>query len=345
MLKFETRGDPFERGLQHGKCCKQIALRWMGHSLTELTKQFKVSMASDIVRMFCSKLDCWRNQWESTDSSGIAECCGIAKGLGMDEEIYFLVQFKARLLKSFNGCTIAGFSNNRGQVIIGKTDDLKDFEVGCNVLQNAQPDAGHNYTGFGFAGFIGIFSGMNECGLAAAFTGIPGPCLDREGMPAYHSSHAVLSQCATVEEAVKFVESLKINYYGFSVLLGDADGNLTLMEKTGSGSVILPLQEGGFFLHTNHILDAEFAMRNPRQEETVDVNGRRRYENGLKLLSILPHSEGDMKEFLNDRSDFGAICQEGVDGLYSDYRAVFIPAQKKIIYWPGCSCDVKEEEY
>ena len=247
-------------------------------------------------------------------------------------------------MQSSNLCTIAGFRDEQGRVIIGKTDDINDFELGSNVLQNAQPDQGHNYTGFGFAGSIGIFAGMNQLGLTAVFTGIPGPILDEEGAPAYQGCHAVLSQCATVAEAVEFIETLKINWYGFSVMLGDAAGNLTVMEKTGAGTVIIPEQQGGFFLHTNHILDADFAAKNPPQAELVDVNGRRRYDNGLELLSNLPHSEIGMKNFLNDRSQTGAICQEGTDGLYSDYRAVFIPTEKKCLYWPGYSRDTEEEQ-
>jgi len=343
MLKIKTSGTPFERGLQHGKCCKDIAWRWIEHSFKELTEEFKVSQASDVVRQNVSKLNGWRNQWEATDPDGIDECCGIAKGLGMDEETFFLLQFKVRLVKSFNACTIAAFRDGQGQVIIGKTDDLNNSGVGCNILQEVKPDGGHSFVGFTVAGHVGVFSGMNECGLAAAFTGIPGPSLDQEGMPAYQGSHAVLSQCATVKEAFGFIKTLKINYYGFSVLLGDAEGDMMLIEKNGYDTIVMPLQKDDFLQHTNHILDAEFALKNPPQEKSVDINGRRRYENGLELLSTLPHSEVGMKEYLNNRSDFGAICQDGVDGLYSDYRVMFIPAQGEIVYWPGYSCEVKEE--
>ena len=42
-----------------------------------------------------------------------------------------------------------------------------------------------------------------------------------------------------------------------------------------------------------------------------------------------------MATFLSDRAPCGAICQQGEDGLHTDFGVMFLPTEKQIVFWPG----------
>src|SRR5439155_22562751 len=138
---------------------------------------------------------------------------------------------------------------------------------GMNVLETTRPERGYRHLHFHFAGTIWTVAGMNERGLAMGMNGIPAPALDKPGMSSLAALHTILPSCATVAEAIEHIRGLPVNAGGFSLLLGDATGALALVEKTALGTVVLPEQRSGALVHTNGILDAAFAKRNPPQGE------------------------------------------------------------------------------
>ena len=114
-------------------------------------------------------------------------------------------------------------------------------------------------------------------------TGIPGPLRD-DGLFSLTALHSILPACADIEQAIAHIRALPLNAYGFSLIMGDADGGLALIEKTSAGLVVLDPEQYAI-AHTNHILDEDFAAQNPTQSEPTDSNGRRRLENARALLA------------------------------------------------------------
>lgn len=335
MRTFETAGTPFERGRQQGEACRELAVAWIGESLAELAARFGVASPAEAVRQAEKEMARWRKQMAAVYPAGEEECCGIAAGLGMDEATYFTAFFSMRMVGAFGQCTTLGFRDAAGGPLLCKTDDLFPEQLGRNVLEIARPDTGYRHVHLHYAGSVWTVAGMNERGLCIAMTGIPGPTLDTDGLLSLTGLHTLLPACATVAEAIDHIRALRLNFYGFSLLLGDAAGGMALVEKTGIGTVVLPEQPGGFFLHTNHILDAAFADRNPPQREPIHSNGLRRYRNALRLLPSLPRTEDGIRRFLSDRSPEGAICQQGADGLHTDFGVFFAPMEKRLVFWPG----------
>lgn len=147
--------------------------------------------------------------------------------------------------------------------------------------------------------------------------------------------HTILPACATVGETLTHLANLGINRGGFSLLIGDAAGAMTLVEKTGRGMRVCPGNDGAPLVHTNHILQPDFAKSNPPQTEPVLSNGRRRYENASARLKTLPRTEPGLCSLLADRSSAGPICQQGEDGLHTDFAVIFAPTRKRLTYWHG----------
>ena len=166
---------------------------------------------------------------------------------------------------------------------------------------------------------------------------IPGPLRD-EGLFSLTALHSILPACADVDEATAHIRALQLNAYGFSLVLGDAQGGLALLEKTSAGMVVLdpatvPLA------HTNHILDQEFAEQNPAQHATIHHNGVQR----LKTAQTLLASGAQPQEILRSRNPAGAICQRGEGELHTDFAVVFSPMERRMHLWPGYPDEVAME--
>lgn len=335
MLSYETKGSPFERGRQQGAACHGLAHGWMAAALDDLARTVGASSAADAIQQAAPRVDAWRRQMAAVFPAGDETCCGIAAGLGMDEPTYFTAYFTIRMAGVFAQCTTLGFRDADGRPLLGKTDDLGEAQCGNNVLEICRPDEGYRHLHLHYAGTIWTVAGMNERGLAMGMTGIPGPSTENDGMLSLAALHTILPACATVAEAVEQVRTLPLNHYGFSLLLGDADGAMALLEKSAAGTVVLPLRPDGVYLHTNHILDPDFAAQNPAQREPVRTNGQRRFARAERLLPGVARTEAGLAGFLADRGPDGAICQIGADGLTTDFGVLFVPQEKRLTLWPG----------
>jgi predicted choloylglycine hydrolase len=342
MLAFETHGTAYERGIEQGKRCRELAPRWIERYFRDFSQRFNAASPDEVIPRFENEIVNLRNSLAKLFPDGYEECRGIAAGLGMDEDKYFAAVFSIEL-RDWIQCTTVGFRGD-GKPIIGKTDDIMEHEVGLNVLETTYPDKGLRHIHFHFAGTIWTVAGMNESGFAMGMNGIPGPTLNQEGLASLTALHTILPVCRNVPDAIEHIHALKLNWFGFSLILADAGGGLALVEKTGLGTVVLAEEAGGFYAHTNHILDADFAAKNPRINRPMRENGMRRLERLRNLMPEAARTENGMKGLLCDRGKSGALCQQGEDGFYTDFAVMFLPAEKRIVYWQPNAKDTDERE-
>jgi hypothetical protein len=334
MLRLTTYGNAFQRGQQQGQATRNIVLPWMERCFAALQERHAAPSRQQLIEQLRPRIDTWRHHLHDLYPEGAAECCGLADGLGLDEDTYFILAYNERLSGQLPQCTLVATRHQRP--LVGKTDDIAADELGLNVLEVTTPDSGYRHLHFHFAGTIWTVAGVNECGLAMGMTGIPGPQLETSGLYSLDALHTILPRCADVEEAIAHIRALQLNCYGFSLALTDPQGGLALVEKTAVDTVLL---DTALLAHTNHILDPDFAQRNPHQSEPVHSNGERRLENAYALLQ----SGLSPAQIMANRSAPGAICQRGEDGLHTDFAVVFDPLQKQLHLWPGYPDQVEME--
>ncbi|MFH1738139.1 MAG: C45 family peptidase [bacterium] len=348
MLCFETRGTPFERGRQQGLACRELASPRLKNQLEHLTERFGLSSTAEAIGHMREFIDRWKNRIAAAAPELIEEFLGIADGLDMDEHEYFAAAWNGWLLSDifFDNplqCTTLAFRDTENRPLLAKTDDIGKDDLGINVLEITFPDQGYRHVHFHFAASIWSVAGMNESGFCMAMNGTPGPTLDQDGLPSLESLHTILPTCRSVSEAIEHIRHLPVNCYGFSLMIGDADGELALVEKNAINTAVLPQQSAGFLLHTNHLLDSQLAAKSPSQKEPIFSNGVARYENALRIIDSLPRSQDGMKEFLRNRNPHGPICQQGEGGLHTDFGVLFSPTEKRTTYWPGYPVSVEEQ--
>ena len=340
MLRIETRGGAWERGRQQGEQSRRLAEGWLRSSLARLAAQHRASSWGALVEAEGTRVRRWIDQWGAVYPAGVEECRGIAAGLGWDEDLYLVALCHHRLSGELPQCTLVGRRRN-GSVRFGKTDDIERHQLGLNLLEISRPDDGYDHGHFHFAATPWTVAGVNRPGLAMGMTGIPGPMKEEEGLFSLMALRTVLPACAHVGEAIEHLRTLPVNAYGFSLMLGDPQGRLALVEKTGAGMTVAEAEDGRPLGHTNHILDADFARRNPAQSAPIDANGRRRLDNSLRLAR-----EGvGIDRILADRSAVGAVCQQGEDGLHTDFAVLFEPVEGCLRLWSGPPALVEPIEY
>jgi hypothetical protein len=321
MLLYRSEGTPYERGVQQGTACKNLARPWFNQRMAQDPHDLTLTAG-------------WRARLETNAPTLMEEGRGIAVGLGMDFESYLSVLCRFQELPV--NCTSFGLRSGQDAVpLIGKTDDLYASEVGHNVMGTVIPKGGYRHIDFHFAGTTWTIAGMNEHGLAIAMTGIPGPLLDGPGIPSLWALHEILPACATVEEVVARVKELSVVHYGFSLQIGDAAGNLTLLEKTGLGTKMISVQGEKPLVHTNHILDAAFSAQNPRQPAALRTNSAERFDHAVTLAAEMKRTEEGLIAVLGNRTEHGSICQQGEGGLYTDFSVIFMPVSKSLVFWQG----------
>ena len=330
MLWIETRGGAWERGRQQGEQSRRLAEGWLRSSLSRMAAQQGACSWGALVGAVAGRVRRWIDQWEAVYPAGVEECRGIAAGLDWDEDLYLAALCHHRLSGGLPQCTLVGRRWN-GCARFGKTDDIERHQLGLNLLEISRPDDGHDHAHFHFAATPWTVAGVNRPGLAMGMTGIPGPMKEEDGLFSLMALRTVLPACADVGEALRHLRDLPVNAYGFSLMLGDRSGRLALVEKTGAGMTVVEAEDGRPLGHTNHILDAGFARRNPAQSEPIGANGRRRLDNALRLAR-----EGvAIERILADRSAAGAVCQQGEDGLHTDFAVLFEPVERRLRLWSG----------
>jgi Acyl-coenzyme A:6-aminopenicillanic acid acyl-transferase len=352
MLQFETQGDSFSRGKQQGQACRDLFFPWarkflpnrypwMKSHLQDRLEIFTPSWPQQL-RALRQEVELWQRNMEEVYPEGFQECRGVAAGLGMDEITHFTVQSYDLILKPKETeqaaqaalprkCTVVGTRDQQNRPLVGKTDDVSQWELGMNVLEITKPDKGYRHAHFHFAGTLWTVAGMNERGLAMGMNGIPAPRHKTKGISSLDALHTILPSCANVDEAIKHIRDLPLSAGGFSLLLGDANGKLSVVERTPAGMAVLLEKNREGLAHANEIVDLELARKNGTAENPIHVNSRRRYESALRDLK----SGKDLEQILSGRSPQGAICQRGEDGMHTDFAVIFSPVEKKLKYWLG----------
>ena len=341
MFVFKTKGNARDRGFQQGRALRDYSSRWLVKLQEELLQHAGAQSLQDALKTQEARLDRICRQWRAADCDTLDEAKGIAAGVGMDEQLYLnLLCMNAKRLMD---CTVLAFEDSSGSPVIGKTDDILEHEIGQNVVEIAVPRTGHAFVSFGFAATVWTFSGMNEHGLAAALTGVPGPSLAQDGAPTAIGARGLLQRCRTVPDAIDYIRDMKINFYGFSITLGDAEGEVAQVEKNGIGFAMLEPRANDCYAHTNDILDVSLSQISPQQPEPLRTNSLRRYHSTLKWAQNSKKQLDSMLAFLSVHAGCDHIIQTGQDGFYTDYRVVFLPQERKLLYVGGYKSDQVEE--
>ncbi len=236
------------------------------------------------------------------------------------------------------GCSSFGVWGSRSynqELLIGRNFD---FFVGDDFAKNkivtfVAPDEGYRYASIGWAGMVGVLSGMNEQGLTVTINAAKGAIPTSAKTPISILTREILQYAASIEEAYAIAKSRE-TFVSESILIGSiADNGAAIIEKTPDEiAIYYPSEEQ--ILCTNHYQSQALWSTDYNQENITNSDSKYRYDRLDELLAAKDSLRyGDVIEILRDRfgkggEDIGIGNEMTLNQSIAHHSVVFAPKER-----------------
>jgi predicted choloylglycine hydrolase len=276
---------------------------------------------------------------------GLAEeIQGIAEGSGLSMREVCALSFLVDLTTGVgSSCTGVVFATGPDGPVVGKTSDCTPgVQEEWLRPRRVRPDGEIGAVTHSHVGTPNAEMGMNEEGLSLGISGLLSRQTDPNGVGWQQDIRAVLHACATTREAIDMLRSLPIRHAGYAIVIGDASGDVAIVEKV-VGMMAVRRTENNVAFEANIPLS-------PEVEPFVDRswggdNGRGRtalleevfYGDGWSDIS----AEG-MIELFSTHGKHVGLCQHGPE-LHSHTGFFMLPAKRELWLARGYTCQRRLE--
>ncbi len=201
------------------------------------------------------------------------------------------------------GCSSFGVWNDKssnGELLVGRNFD---FYVGDDFAKNkivtfATPDSGYKYASIGWAGMIGVLSGMNSEGLTVTINAAKGAMPMSSATPISILARDILQYASTIAEAYEIASKYE-TFVSESILIGSRNDNLAAIIEKTPNEIALYSVDDNEILCTNHyqsellydteynqanIKDSDSQYRYERLQELVDSYDKIDYNAAISIL-------------------------------------------------------------
>lgn len=226
-----------------------------------------------------------------------------------------------------------GGRSDDGELLVGRNFD---FYVGDDFAKNkiitfAAPDEGYRYAAVGWAGMVGVLSGINQAGLTVTINAAQGSIPTSAKTPISILTREILQYAATIDEAYAIASSRE-TFVNESILVGSRrDGRAAIIEKTPHETAIYsPHSEQ--IICTNHYQSDAFRECDYNIENIANSDTKYRYDRLEELLA--EHSCVDYLDaasILRDRygkggEDVGVGNEMTLNQSIAHHSVIFAPA-------------------
>lgn len=239
-------------------------------------------------------------------------------------------------------CSIAAVMPGRtvgGRLIVGRNYDMfYDVSKDGATTFRTYPQGGNASVG-NCDIWVGREDGLNEAGLFVGMTGIHLPGL-KPGLAFWFIVRHILDRCATVDEAVEFIQDAP-HAQSAAYLLADGSGKGVVAETTTEG-VELRYPEDGLLILTNHAVCPALAGKDSESTCLADSHSRyNRLRESLEGSQVVDVEA--VKQALSDHE--GGVCSHGVDPSGRRYGTLWslvgCPGERKLDIAEGHPCRAK----
>lgn len=235
------------------------------------------------------------------------------------------------------GCSSFGVWKSKSedsQLLIGRNFD---FYVGDAFAKNklvsfVNPSKGYKFASVGWAGMIGVLSGMNEAGLTVTINAAKGDLPTSAAMPISILARQILQYASTIKEAYDIARRSH-TFVSESLLIGSAkDGRAAIIEKTPS-QIGLFESASDQIVCTNHYQSKTFANDAKNIENINTSDSPYRFKRIEKLLdSSKPLNPSMVASILRDRKglngeDIGLCNEKSLNQSICHHSVIFKPSE------------------
>ncbi len=338
MFFLESQGSPRARGAAHGRCAPEKIARLIEHYRQGFRGPggaWREGLAPDARRRAVDRL---AGQVARVYPQGVEEIEGIAEGAGLPFEDVFELNAVFEMGRPPVACSVYGFADGAGRVWLGKSDDLGEEELGANAVHRVAPAGGIRSAQMHFVGTIWTTSAVNEAGFCLGMTGLSGRMVNEGGIPTLFLLHALAERCRTVKEAEELCAAHRVRSGGMGVLVGDATGDVAVIEKHAEGQAVRrPSGPGGAVWETNHCCDRSLAGRDD-PASAVLPNSRDRAALLTRLDPTVERGFEGLAGLFGTHARPAGICQHGEGGLHTDSAVILSPQERGMWATEGYPC-------
>jgi len=269
---------------------------------------------------------------------------GIAEGAGLPFDDVFALNVGYE--SGTAACSVFGFADECGSVWLGKSDDLPQAELGMNAIHRVQPTGAAPSLQMHFVGTIWTTSAVNAKGFCLAMTGLSGRVVDDSGLPGLFLLHLLADRCGSVAEAEDLCTAFAVRSGGMAILMGDAGGDVAVLEKHVEGQQIRrPRSPGEAVWQTNHCCASSLEGRDDPGGPLLR-NSRERMDCLTRLDPQVERSFAGLRQLFGTHAAPAGICQHGDGGLHTDSAIILSPVQRAMWATEGypaatSSCDTR----
>lgn len=210
-----------------------------------------------------------------------------------------------------------------------------DFYVGDEFAENklisfVKPDQGYRYVSIGWAGMIGVLSGMNEKGITITLNAAKGIPPLTGALPISLLAREILQYAATVDEAYQIAQSRK-TFVSESLLIGSAsEKKAVLIEKTPQ-KIALYESPDDWLVSTNHYQSETF-RNDPTNLENIETSDSKyRFDRMTELLNnAFPLTVVKSADILRNRAGLynryiGLANEKAINQSIAHHSVIFNP--------------------
>jgi predicted choloylglycine hydrolase len=311
MHEVTLRGTPAQMGTEDGKRNKGVELPPADPRMMELAD------------------DCERVALQHTPEL-VEEMRAFAEAARIPYDALKTLILTVPLQQNMPSCSVVAVMPERsadGKLMVGRNYDfVYDISWDAATIYRTYPASGHAHVGSCDI-WIGREDGINDAGLFVAMsaTFIPGV---QPGLPFWFIVRHILENCARVEEAVEWIQSLPHSQSRNYML---ADGGRAVVAEASIDGVCIREPENGVLAMTNH--PAHPSLKT--QVNFIPGDSQTRYDR-LRLKSENRITRDDIKTALNDRKN-GVCAHAEFDGqrFGTIWSVVACPEDRQLAIAPG----------
>lgn len=213
-----------------------------------------------------------------------------------------------------------------------------DFYMGDDFARNklitcCRPDSGYNFVSIGWAGMIGVLSGMNQEGLTVTINAAKGSLPSATATPISILAREILQYAATIDEAYAIAAKRK-TFVSESILIASArDGKAAIIEKSPDRMALFSSADN-FIVCTNHYQSDVFANDAGNLENITTSDSPYRHAR-IKFLidSLAPltpqRAAGILRDYKGKDGSFIGLCNElAINQSIAHHSVVFAPHKR-----------------
>lgn len=238
-------------------------------------------------------------------------------------------------------CTAFGIWDERtadSSLLIGRNFDFyvgDEFAVN-KIVSFVRPESGYKFASIGWAGMIGVVSGMNEKGLSITLNSAKSDIPFGARTPVSIIAREILQYASTIDEAME-IASARESFVSESFLIGSAIDHKTVVIEKSTEQTVLFDPDTNFIILTNHF-QSDALVNTPLNKENMNnLTSVYRHERVKELLQAEPVIDHfDAADILRNRKgksgkDIGNGNELAINQLIAHHAIIFEP--EKLRFW------------